>query len=544
MAGTYTEITELVVQESAVYGAVVPVKVTIKNTYPGAYIYIFARGIVDSNVLNFGTTAYAVASGDVKSFNTSFIAPSTGNYVVVEVHSMYLGIDEAWHDDDMLKKLVVLEGVPLSGSIISKWVNKAPEGSKLSMPAMVAADGNTFEIGVQWRNTGTVNYDARIELVTRYPDGSIAKSEVSTYYGMTAGESHSKEFNVVAVVVGKEGPWTTTIKLVARSGEVLDTWSGTCLQVGTAISGEIVTVWLNKAPEGSRLGIPAAVAADGNSFEVGAQYKNTSGRSMYGGAEVKVWDPDGLLRASPPVDWAYMSAGKVLSVEYNIVAVDKAGIWTITIRFLGYLSDREDATELDRFPESGKATCLDAGAIVPPGGIWDLVIDSYKKTAAAQVVTVSPGDTLEVTASFLYTTDVVANVELWVSLYIAPGRDYTVGSTIQLEPGREKKWTGTVHMPITDAVGLKNYTYDLLVELPDHGLQAWAKGAITVTNMPQAFLGNLGQMIGMLVLVMMMGIVMDIMTGPEGMLPTAKKYVEKAEKVVTPVVGLFAKRKE
>jgi len=98
-------------------------------------------------------------------------------------------------------------------------------------------------------------------------------------------------------------------------------------------SGSITGKWVNKSPEGNNLSIPASVAADNNTFEVGVKYKNTGG-AVTAGCEVKVWDPDGILRASPAIDWAGMSSGEELSKEYNICQVDKAGTWMVRIRFL------------------------------------------------------------------------------------------------------------------------------------------------------------------------------------------------------------------
>jgi len=110
--------------------------------------------------------------------------------------------------------------------------------------------------------------------------------------------------------------------------------------------GAITGKWINKAPEGNRLTIPASVAADNNTFEVGVKYKNL-GKAVTAGCEVKVWDPDGILRASPAIDWTGMSPNEELSKEYNICKVDKGGTWTVAIRFL-----TSDYVELDHFEGS------------------------------------------------------------------------------------------------------------------------------------------------------------------------------------------------
>ena len=104
-------------------------------------------------------------------------------------------------------------------------------------------------------------------------------------------------------------------------------------------AGTITDKWINKAPEGSKIPIPAQVVADGNTFGVGVKYKNLSGRTVTVGPKVEVRDPDdpqhvGDPRVSPAIDWAEMSHGEELSTEYNICPVDKPGNWLIRIDLL------------------------------------------------------------------------------------------------------------------------------------------------------------------------------------------------------------------
>lgn len=114
----------------------------------------------------------------------------------------------------------------------------------------------------------------------------------------------------------------------------LDRFEGVVLVASGAVTGEIVGLWVNKAPEGTRLAMPVAVVADGHTFEIGIRGRFTGDLSTVCGMEVKVTDPDGLLRASPTIDWTGMSPGEQLDWEYNICSVDKPGSWTTVIRFL------------------------------------------------------------------------------------------------------------------------------------------------------------------------------------------------------------------
>ncbi|GAH57732.1 unnamed protein product, partial [marine sediment metagenome] len=88
-------------------------------------------------------------------------------------------------------------------------------------------------------------------------------------------------------------------------------------------AGSIISKFINKVPEGWRIPIPTEVKADNNTFEVGIRYRNYSGRTVTGGCKVEVRDPNGILRASPPVDWTGMSQNEELEKQYNICPVDK-----------------------------------------------------------------------------------------------------------------------------------------------------------------------------------------------------------------------------
>jgi len=118
--------------------------------------------------------------------------------------------------------------------------------------------------------------------------------------------------------------------------QVLDTFKGDILYAGVVpISGTIEKIYINKAPEGTELPIPASVVADGATFELGVIARNTSTVNITGGVEVKVWDPDGVLRAAPSIDWAGMTPDEALRWEYGITSVDKVGTWIAEITFWG-----------------------------------------------------------------------------------------------------------------------------------------------------------------------------------------------------------------
>lgn len=421
----------------------------------------------------------------------------------------------------------------LTGKITGTWINKG-SAVKVSMPATVDADGQTFEIGVGWKNTYTTSYDARIDIIVRNPAGSIVKSIESPYYGMTPGQTRENNWNIVKV--DKAGEWTTSIRLIARDGSELGRFDGVCLNA-TGWLGTITSMWFNK---GSLIRAPFStkVEANGQAFEVGARYKNTTVRSVIAGVQVEVWDPDGVKQPTPAVDYTGIAPNEELTKEYQFGAVDKTGEWMTKLKFI----TKEGGLIIDEWPAEDKGLLFNA---TPLAKFSNLSITSYtkKSEAAAQQLSVQPGDIIVVGVSFKYTTPAPIDVVIVAALWIPPGVDYPNNYGISLDTAIDKIFTGSLEIPIRDDVGLRNDTYHLLVTLPDYGLSDQVDNAVTCTGMP-AGVGDVAEMIGMLVIVMMMSMVMNIMTAPEGIIPAATKKYEEIKGAVQPVIQIFTKEKE
>ena len=159
----------------------------------------------------------------------------------------------------------------------------------------------------------------------------MENDKVFTLDGVPNGARYTVLDEVELILGEEEG-------LQSPAEQLLDSFSGTVLNATAAITyaGKITDKWINKAPEGSRLPMPAAVKADGNTFEVGVSYRNDSTGTITGGVRVTVTKPSGA-QVTPAVDWAGMGKGVTLSHEYNISAVDQVGTWTILIQFLALI---------------------------------------------------------------------------------------------------------------------------------------------------------------------------------------------------------------
>jgi hypothetical protein len=203
----------------------------------------------------------------------------------------------------------------------------------------VAAEGEIVNVNVRIRNlytavisiaiSGLFYYDSMAKDINfPTPSMNISPGGDGYFYGSFLMPNKSGTVWVRSWWYGADGQW---------HGDDEETGSVTLLV--KEYSGTITDKWINKAPEGNRIPIPAQVVADGNTFEVGVKYKNLSGKTVTVGPRVEVWDPDdpqhaGAPRVSPAVDWTGMSHGEELSTEYNICRVDKPGNWLIRIDLL------------------------------------------------------------------------------------------------------------------------------------------------------------------------------------------------------------------
>jgi hypothetical protein len=119
---------------------------------------------------------------------------------------------EAQQELDRFSGVALNASVTYAGKITDKWINKVPEGSHLAMPANVKADGNTFEVGVSYRNDSTMTITGGVEVVVTKPSGQVVTPAID-WAGMGPGASLNKEYNIAAV--DQTGTWSVTIRFLA-----------------------------------------------------------------------------------------------------------------------------------------------------------------------------------------------------------------------------------------------------------------------------------------------------------------------------------------
>lgn len=167
-----------------------------------------------------------------------------------------------------------------------------------------------------------------------------------------------------------------------------------------------------------------------------------------------------------------------------------------------------------------------------------MTITSLVVVVAGKEVSLVPNDILVVQASFQYRTPVPVDVTLWASLGIGLGRDIESFMSIHLEATTTTEtWTGTTEILIPSS-GKANGTYWMKVEID--GEEVTISNAVVISNMETAW--GVIEMIPLLITVMIMSMLMNMMTSPEGFMATGAKYVEKGKEVAAPVIKIFAGR--
>lgn len=418
--------------------------------------------------------------------------------------------------------------------LVDKWVNKAPEGSRLPLPVSVARnDNNSFEVGVSWKNNNPV-YTRKVKpsVVVTAPDGRIISGPEASLYSTSPGETKSKEFNIAKV--DKAGTWKVSIKLFYESNQVLAQFDGDCLIV-SGPTGAITMYWFNQGSH-RKASFGTEISADGQNFEVGIRYKNLTPRTLMAGVQVEVWNPSGIKQPTPPVDWPFLGIAynEEQTKEYQFGSVNKTGEWTAKLTFL----TKDDSAVLATWPAD-----LEKGLLfkaLPKATISDLKILAYRKKApSAAVVGVAPGDVIEVDISFNYSVPADRTVNLTAGLYIPPGFDYPTQHNLSLEAGENKTKTATVEIPITADVGLKNDTYHLRVEL--EGLSDQVDNAVTVTGQ-SGLMDSLGAMVLMMLMMGMMSVTMEFAKDPSGTLKKGAEVAKKGAEAAAPVIKIFTSR--
>lgn len=207
----YADIIAIEAPASASPGESVRAVVNVKNISTG-WLYMMVNGYVA-----YGTTqlyyetnyGYGGPQG-VMPFIINFTMPSSA--VLFHAWSWYWD-GAKWVQGDYAYVNIALAGVEYAGTITGKWINKAPEGNRLpfgyGIDLHVAADNNSFEIGVKYKNLSGRTVYGGCRVIVRDPQNILRATPAVDWTGMANNEELSTQYNICKV--DKAGVWYTHI---------------------------------------------------------------------------------------------------------------------------------------------------------------------------------------------------------------------------------------------------------------------------------------------------------------------------------------------
>ncbi|GAI99041.1 unnamed protein product, partial [marine sediment metagenome] len=250
----------------------------------------------------------------------------------------------------------------------------------------------------------------------------------------------------------KEGVWRIEARFLEQSTyAVLDEKTFTMTATAVEYTGLIVFCDMYKSPEG-QIPFPATVVANNEYFKVFIDCKNTSTVAYIAGVELKVYDPDGILRASPTIDWANIPSNKELEWEYkNFCRVDKEGTWTINVRFL----EQSTSTVLDEKTFTMTAMAVEyAGTVTKKQLTYDETIGIIPVTAdvpifSRGIVTVLGRNDADAVIN-QYFEIIQACLLDFLSEFAGAPSHHKFPDYIWIDPGKNYSFTASFTMPNKD----------------------------------------------------------------------------------------------
>lgn len=221
------------------------------------------------------------------------------------------------------------------GEIIAVRIAKAPEGT-LAIPATVKADGNAFEVVVDFENTSSEGYVIGCKPVVTDPLGNAHEGvpKVDRTYvaaGVTAKNLGPFQFPVVNI----SGEWKITVVCALDDGTVIASLGPVVCLSTPALTGEITKKLVNCGSVVNEP-MPADIPSLGERFEFRIYFKNTC-ETSYDARIAQVTrfpGDDGEVAKSESGAYHKLPPGVEKIQDFDIVPVDRAGEWTTIIWLL------------------------------------------------------------------------------------------------------------------------------------------------------------------------------------------------------------------
>lgn len=383
--GTFTEIVSIFTDIVPLAGDQVKVTVAVKNIHTQA-VAVTVAAKYDETALYPSPDYLWIDPGTTQPFTISFTMPNKN--IRLHVWSFYWTGTE-WIDDDYGYIDIVLEEVPpTEGKVqnleITEWESPVEIGGRCRI-----------QVGFEYMGPETTRV-LRAAIGHQYPLWFNEKvyKELTITISERAEIRKSYYFIDIPITAGDIDPAESPFDLYAKvDGIFPEAISPIYEDVITVTAppveytGLIVFCDMYKSPEG-QIPFPATVVANNEYFKVFTDCKNTSTVAYVAGVELKVYDPDGILRASPTIDWANIPSNRELEWEYkNFCRVDKEGTWTIEVRFL----ERDTSAVL-----AEKTLVMTAVPAFPDPEFQNFAITGYDGVPVDEQLMVIPGQTATV----------------------------------------------------------------------------------------------------------------------------------------------------
>ncbi len=230
MAGTYTDIVDIVAPSSAVAGETVPVTIKIKNIWTSSF-RIYAVGVLDSYDRFIDWLDYWVPAGSTHSFSGSFIMPDEA--VTIHAYSYYEDEDGYMRLDDEASKNVSLAEV-FEGAITKKELDF--EDRWQAVPIYNIPTGTRVRVRITGRNDMATNQKMGIWWQVKDKDGYVV-DEYSGWETYWTGPGNEQVFRGGSFDLDKEGTYNLLIALSMNPSDpvIVDDYYGTLCTVEAAV---------------------------------------------------------------------------------------------------------------------------------------------------------------------------------------------------------------------------------------------------------------------------------------------------------------------
>lgn len=553
--GLQTDIFHIEVPESAREGDVVTIEAAVQNIWSSA-LYVTVTGKVNGVEIHFGGEVKYMDVGGIGTFYQSFVMPA--HDVAIDVWTFTkLSPGMAWGEfDDHATAAITLEpGGPLpelSGEIVSISTSP-PSGLKL---------GDRFRLLVTGKNTSSETVLLGVNYIVYKPSGD---SVIDLYDELPPGTGANDNHNFVeppiyefGILIDEVGRWTVLVGLRAN---------------GEPVDQQDVELFTIVAPPADEYPTSAIQITDftptkgdyriGDSLTYTGSYKY-QGKPQAGSLVISIgtgifpsfiskYDYSAeLLDLEGSMDW------KEGTFEGSIVLPDILDVeQTYSMRAVietadGVRDEEKEYTIFTIVPAEGNGVVPGIARIE-----GEVLIGLYAGVAVGVPSAIGEPPMAGVTVGNQFQIGIVGTnlasgpVQLGMRYTITRPNGTTISDTLYqigaTASGSQHSFAEPMLMTmVVDVEGEWLYKVELLGL--DHLVGDIREGvlfpAVVKKEIPGiGTIGDMGELIGMLVLVMMMQMMMGLMEDPRGFRVAAGEKIEKVKEVAAPVIQIFTAAK-